>query len=57
LAGFGLVYGLIYAQAVLRGAGWMERIRQGNHPRWRWWIIALGRAVADPGSERRTDFG
>ena len=26
----GLAYGLIYAVAVLRGPGWMERIRQGN---------------------------
>ncbi|WP_444668307.1 DUF4153 domain-containing protein [Cereibacter changlensis] len=25
-----LAYGLIYALAVLRGAGWMERVRQGN---------------------------
>ena len=30
LGGLGLGYGLIYAQAVLRGQGWMERIRQGN---------------------------
>ncbi|MCX7289257.1 MAG: DUF4153 domain-containing protein [Rhodobacterales bacterium] len=30
VAGTGLVYGLTYAAAVLRGAGWMERIRQGN---------------------------
>lgn len=30
VAGVGLAYGLIYALAVLRGAGWMERIRQGN---------------------------
>ena len=30
VAGLGLVYGLAYAVAVLRGAGWMERIRQGN---------------------------
>ena len=30
VAGVGLVYGLVYALAVLRGAGWMERIRQGN---------------------------
>lgn len=30
LGGLGLGYGLIYAQAVLRGPGWMERIRQGN---------------------------
>jgi Domain of unknown function (DUF4153) len=26
----GLGYGLVYAAAVLRGTGWMERIRQGN---------------------------
>ncbi|MCU0903047.1 MAG: DUF4153 domain-containing protein [Tabrizicola sp.] len=26
----GVAYGLVYAQAVLRGPGWMERIRQGN---------------------------
>lgn len=26
----GVGYGLVYALAVLRGAGWMERIRQGN---------------------------
>ena len=30
VAGLGLLYGLIYAGAVLRGPGWMERIRQGN---------------------------
>lgn len=30
VAATGLVYGLVYAVAVLRGAGWMERIRQGN---------------------------
>lgn len=30
VAGVRLAYGLVYAQAVLRGAGWMERIRQGN---------------------------
>jgi Domain of unknown function (DUF4153) len=30
LALIGLGYGLAYAAAVLRGAGWMERIRQGN---------------------------
>ncbi|HMS95207.1 MAG TPA: DUF4153 domain-containing protein [Tabrizicola sp.] len=30
LGGLGLGYGLVYAQAVLRGTGWMERIRQGN---------------------------
>lgn len=30
VAGVGLAYGLVYALAVLRGAGWMERIRQGN---------------------------
>lgn len=26
----GVVYGLVYASAVLRGGAWMERIRQGN---------------------------
>ncbi|MGL4236417.1 DUF4153 domain-containing protein [Tabrizicola sp.] len=26
----GIGYGLVYALAVVRGAGWMERIRQGN---------------------------
>jgi Domain of unknown function (DUF4153) len=30
LAALGLVYGVVYATAVLRGPGWMERIRQGN---------------------------
>ncbi len=30
IAGVGVAYGLIYAVAVLRGGGWMERIRQGN---------------------------
>jgi len=30
LAVLGLGYGLLYAVAVLRGAGWMARIRQGN---------------------------
>ena len=30
VAGLGLAYGLIYALAVLRGAGWMGRIRRGN---------------------------
>lgn len=30
IAGLGLAYGLTYAVAVLRGAGWMERIRQAN---------------------------
>lgn len=30
VAGVGLVYGLVYAVAVLRGGAWMERIRQGN---------------------------
>ncbi|HLQ19611.1 MAG TPA: DUF4153 domain-containing protein, partial [Tabrizicola sp.] len=30
VAGIGLVYGLVYAASVLRGGGWMERIRQGN---------------------------
>jgi hypothetical protein len=30
VAGAGLVYGLVYAVAILRGKGWMERIRQGN---------------------------
>jgi Domain of unknown function (DUF4153) len=30
LAVVGLGYGLVYAVAVLRGAGWMDRIRQGN---------------------------
>jgi hypothetical protein len=30
VGGLGLGYGLIYAAAVLRGAGWMERIRRGN---------------------------
>lgn len=29
-AGIGVAYGLIYAQAVLRGGAWMGRIRQGN---------------------------
>lgn len=30
VAGLGLGYGLFYAAAVLRGAGWMARIRQAN---------------------------
>ncbi len=30
VAGIGVVYGLIYAVAVLRGGPWMERVRQGN---------------------------
>jgi hypothetical protein len=30
IAGVGIGYGLVYAVAVLRGPGWMERIRQGN---------------------------
>jgi hypothetical protein len=30
IGGMGLGYGLVYAAAVLRGAGWMERVRQGN---------------------------
>ncbi|MBA3908894.1 MAG: DUF4153 domain-containing protein [Rhodobacter sp.] len=30
LVGLGLIYGAVYAGIVLRGAGWMERIRQGN---------------------------
>ncbi len=30
MAGVGVAYGLLYAQAVLRGGPWMERIRQGN---------------------------
>jgi hypothetical protein len=30
IAGLGLAYGVVYAVAVLRGAGWMGRIRQGN---------------------------
>lgn len=30
VAGIGVAYGLVYAQAVLRGGPWMERIRQGN---------------------------
>lgn len=30
VAGLGMLYGLVYAVSVLRGAGWMERIRQGN---------------------------
>lgn len=30
VAGIGVAYGLVYAAAVLRGAGWMGRIRQGN---------------------------
>lgn len=30
IGGMGLGYGLIYAAATLRGAGWMERVRQGN---------------------------
>jgi len=30
VAGLGLAYGVIYALAVVRGAGWMGRIRRGN---------------------------
>jgi hypothetical protein len=30
MAGLGLAYGVVYALAVVRGAGWMDRIRQGN---------------------------
>ena len=30
ISALGLIYGAVYALAVLRGAGWMERIRQGN---------------------------
>lgn len=30
IGGLGLGYGLVYAAATLRGAGWMERVRQGN---------------------------
>lgn len=30
LAGLGLAYGALYLAAVLRGTGWMERIRQAN---------------------------
>lgn len=30
VAGIGVAYGLVYAQAVLRRGPWMERIRQGN---------------------------
>lgn len=30
VAGLGLLYGVVYALAVVRGAGWMARIRQGN---------------------------
>lgn len=30
VAAIGIVYGLVYAQAVLRGGAWMERVRQGN---------------------------
>jgi hypothetical protein len=33
----GLAYGLIYAVAVLRGPGWMARIRQGNF----WMALAI----------------
>ena len=29
--GLALVYGLVYALAVLRGVGWMGRIRQAQH--------------------------
>lgn len=36
VAGIGVVYGAVYAVSVLRGPGWMERIRQGNI------LIALG---------------
>lgn len=39
VAGIGLMYGLVYAGAVLRGGAWMERIRQGNIR------VALGIAV------------
>ncbi len=37
----GVAYGLIYAQAVLRGPGWMERIRQGNI-----WMALVGLTLA-----------
>lgn len=37
VAGFALCYGVAYAVAVLRGAGWMERIRQANI----WLALAL----------------
>ena len=37
IAGLGLGYGLFYALAVLRGAGWMTRIRQANV----WMALAL----------------
>ncbi|MDM7932121.1 DUF4153 domain-containing protein [Tabrizicola sp.] len=30
LTGLGLAYGAVYAVAILRGAGWMERVRQAN---------------------------
>ncbi|MBN8632787.1 MAG: DUF4153 domain-containing protein [Rhodobacterales bacterium] len=30
VAGIGMGYGLLYAASVLRGSGWMERIRQSN---------------------------
>jgi Domain of unknown function (DUF4153) len=30
IAGLGLLYGAVYAASVLRGSGWMGRIRQGN---------------------------
>jgi len=30
IGGMGLGYGLVYGSAVLRGQGWMERVRQGN---------------------------
>jgi hypothetical protein len=30
VAAVGVAYGLVYAVAVLRGTGWMQRIRQGN---------------------------
>ncbi len=30
VAGLGLTYGAVYAVAILRGTGWMGRIRQGN---------------------------
>jgi hypothetical protein len=36
IAGIGLAYGLLYAFAVIRGAGWMGRIRRGNV------LLALG---------------
>lgn len=42
MAGTGLVYGVSYAAAVLRGAGWMGRIRQSN---FRLALAALGLAA------------